>query len=158
MPRMTKPLIVAIAAALVASLALAIPPGKATEPQAEGAAAAPARALRVQPWNLLQHDGAELYQEMCASCHGADGAGYGPAARALSVPAPPLTHLKQAGVPRQHWTYVIEAPCEDRHHWTPDGRETMPCWQRIFRQALGNDAGALLVTTKLSNYLESIQQ
>ena len=36
--------------------------------------------------------------------------------------------------------------------------ELMPCWSRIFRQATGTDAGALMVTAKLTDYLTEIQQ
>jgi mono/diheme cytochrome c family protein len=155
---MTRLLIIAFAAAVAASPALAASPGGTTGAQAAGPAVAVTQPLRVQPWHLLRHDGAELYQELCASCHGADGAGYGPAAEALPVPAPALTHLRRANVPREHWTYVITAGCEDHHHWAPDGTQTMPCWQRIFRQALGNNAAPLMVSTRLVDYLESIQE
>lgn len=152
---MTRCFVIGFALATVATWALAAAPGTATEDPAKGPAVGTTPVLRVQAWDLLQHDGAQLYQELCASCHGAEGAGY---ARATPVPTRPLTTLKQRGVPRAHWTYVILAPYEDGHHWAPDGNETMPCWQRIFRQALGHDAGPLLVAKKLTGYLESIQE
>lgn len=158
MSRMTRFSILASAAAVVvASVALAAVPGKTTEVEVEPAVDR-AQPLRVRPSHLLQHDGAELYRELCASCHGVDADGNGPAATTVPVPTPPLTHLKRAGVSKRHWTYVIQAGCEDSHHWAPDGSETMPCWQRIFRQSLGDDAGALLVSAKLADYLESIQR
>ena len=40
-------------------------------------------------------DGEALYAELCAVCHGADGAGKGPAAEALAVMVPDLTLLAQ---------------------------------------------------------------
>lgn len=161
MTRVTRLLVIAFAGALVASLALApASQGKVAGTQAEDAEAeaAPTQVLRVRPGHLLHHDGAQLYQELCASCHGAAATGNGPEARALAVPPPPLTHLRRAGVPRQHWTYVIRAGCEDHHHWAPDGSATMPCWRRVFRQALGNEAAPLLVSTKLVAHLESLQK
>lgn len=148
-------LVIGLAAVVAASLGPAASAGKSADTKAD---AAPAEALRVQPWHLLQHSGAELYQEMCASCHGAEGEGSGPAARSLTVYPPPLNTLDRAGVPQEHWTYVIQAPCEDSHHWGPQGAETMPCWSRVFRQALGNDAAAMLITAKLTNHLQEIQE
>lgn len=112
---------------------------------------------RVDPWQLLQSDGQELFQHMCASCHGAEGIGTG-SAPSQSKPAPALTNLEAAGIPRTHWVYVLESPCEDPHHWGPSRSPAMPCWQRIFRQALGNDAAPMLVSTKLAAYIDSIQQ
>lgn len=40
-----------------------------------------------------QIDGPTAYQENCASCHGADGTGDGPAARGLAVAPPDLTMI-----------------------------------------------------------------
>lgn len=136
----------------------AAPGGVTAAAEAAGAKAAPPLEIRIQPARLLHASGAELYRELCASCHGGDGAGNGPAARALEVPPPALDSLRRAGVPRRHWTYVLEAPCEDSHHRAASGAETMPCWQRHFRHALGNDGSALLVSAKLVDHLDSIQR
>lgn len=119
--------------------------------------AAQPQVIRVQTWQLLQENGAGLYRQLCASCHGAVGAGNEPATTALT-PAPPLTQLQRKGVPRAHWAYVILSPSEDPHHWGPKGRETMPCWRRLFREALGNDAAPLTVSARLVDYLETIQE
>lgn len=136
---------------LVAALSPAAIPAGSTE-------AASTEQIRVQPGHLLQNSGSELYHELCASCHGLRGVGNGPMSSALAIPAPALNRLRDAGIPREHWTYVIESPCDDRHHWAPDGNATMPCWKRAFREALGNDVAPLLVSAKLTDYLESIQQ
>jgi hypothetical protein len=114
--------------------------------------------VRVDPWTLLQSDGAELYQQMCASCHGNEGVGGRTVFMSpTAINPPPLTHLEAQGIPRDHWVYIIESPCDDAVHTGPHGTESMPCWQRIFRLALGNDAAPLLVSTKLASYLDTIQ-
>ena len=61
------------------------------------------------------------------------------------------------GVPREHWTYVIHSPCEDAHHWAAHGTETMPCWRQIFREALNSPNLPMLVSAKLGDYLEGVQ-
>ena len=163
---MKRPKTVMTAVAVLALMIAATPvvagalDGTSREP---GAAAAgkevQPEVVRVDKWLLLQSSGAELYGELCASCHGAEGKGNGPAARSLAVYPPPLDHLEKDGVAESHWTYVVLAPCEDVHHWGPDGTKTMPCWQRIFRQALGGtDAGPMLVSAKLETYLKGIQE
>lgn len=126
-------------------------PAIADFPAAEGT-----RVIRVGPWHLLQSSGDELYGHMCASCHGGQRVS-GLATRSPeAVQAPPLTHLRHQGIPREHWVYVLESPCDDVHHGA-QGTQDMPCWSRIFRHALGNDAASLLVSTKLASYLDTIQ-
>lgn len=59
-------------------------------------------------------DGADLYVAHCASCHGADGRGDGPAAKGLPVPPADLTagHLWAHSDGEMFWwlTHGIEAP------------------------------------------------
>ena len=149
-----------LAVVLTAAQALAGAPKKIEDPPAVeyGPMVVPAEPIYVDPWQLLQSDGGELFEQMCASCHGKAGAGSGVAARSLSKYPPPLTTLEAAGVPRDHWVYVIESPCDDSHHWGPHQTMTMPCWRRVFREALGNDAAPLLVSVKLVSYLDTIQE
>jgi len=153
----TRLLALGLAAAVLATLAPAVSWGKAAETTATDVGKAQSKKLRVESWHLRQNSGAELYQELCASCHGIDGAGNGSASSGLTVPAPALTHLKRAGIPRQHWAYVLSSHCDDRARGAEGTHETMPCWQRIFRQALGNEAAPLLVNKNLVNHLASIQ-
>jgi hypothetical protein len=132
----------------------------ATQPT-ESSSQAPAEItlpiVHVDTWMLLQDSGAELYHKMCASCHGVVGTGNGPVARSLSVHPPALNNLEELGVPKEHWTYVVVSSCDDRHHWGPEGYATMPCWKRVFRQTLGHEAAPMLVSAKLTEYLERIQ-
>jgi mono/diheme cytochrome c family protein len=147
----------AVGATLMGTAAAATPAGIPPH-EAAPTTARHTEIVRIDKWTIQQSSGAALYQQLCASCHGVDATGDGRAAGFLSVPAPPLDRLRDEGIPREHWTYVLRAPCEDAHHWGPHGDETMPCWRRIFRQALGNDAATTLVSQKLAGYLAAIQK
>ena len=159
---MSKPRVAmfVVGAALIGLAAVASPVDVTRDRPAESTRTATLQTgvVRVDPWMLHDSSGAALYQQLCASCHGVDATGDGRAARSLSVPAPPLDRLRETGVRREHWTYVLRAPCEDPHHWGPDGAGTMPCWQRIFRQTLGNGAAPTLISQKLVDYLEIVQK
>ncbi len=149
-----------LTAAAICCLLLA-PAAGADVPQTDGrtaAGAAQTEPLRLDKWTLHQKSGAELYRELCASCHGRAGLGAGEGGAPLAVPAPALARLERRGIPKAHWAYVILAPYDDEHHRGPDGVETMPCWNRIFRHALGSDAASRLVAAKLVDHLETIQQ
>lgn len=143
-----------------ASASLAADPERGAQPGAVARVStesASVWAIHVDTWQLLQSDGSELYEQLCASCHGTVGPEQVLILEANPVVAPDLTHLSAAGVPRAHWTYVIESPCEDGHHWASHGIETMPCWRRIFREALNSSHLPMLVSAKLGDYLESVQ-
>ena len=55
------------------------------------------QVVRVDKWKLYQSSGKELYREMCASCHGQEGAGRASTVGVGGIPAPPLN----TGV--EHW-------------------------------------------------------
>lgn len=114
--------------------------------------------VRVDKAMLFQSGGAELYQNLCESCHGTVEFGNRGAVEIRDAMAPPLDQLRKRGVAREHWTYVILAPYEDEHHRDSQGNETMPCWNRLFRQAMGSEAGPLLVSAKLTDYLDENQK
>jgi mono/diheme cytochrome c family protein len=98
-----------------------------------------------------------MYEEYCASCHGADGKGDGPAAPALKVPVRNLTTLavKNGGAfPAAHVSAVIQGDATTPAH----GSKDMPVWGPIFRTMGGHSqAQVQLRVRNLTNYLESIQ-
>lgn len=101
--------------------------------------------------------GKEMYQQYCASCHGMDGRGDGPAAPALKVPTTNLTTLavKNGGTfPATHVAAVIQGDATTPAH----GSKDMPVWGPIFRSMGGHSqAQVQLRIRNLTNYLESIQ-
>ncbi len=157
MNQSTRLLATGVAAAILVIMMPAVSWGK-TKANAAPTGGAPAQVLQVDFWHLSQSGATELYQELCSYCHGVEGGGNGPAAATLAVAPPALNGLKQAGIPQQHWTYALGSACEDRHHRPLGADEGMPCWQQIFRQALGNDAAPILVRKRLVDHLASIQR
>jgi mono/diheme cytochrome c family protein len=101
--------------------------------------------------------GKAMYTAYCASCHGADGKGDGPAAPALKMPATNLTTLsvKNNGTfPAAHVAAMLQGDSLTAAH----GSKDMPVWGPIFR-SMGSHSQAQvqLRIRNLTNYLESIQ-
>ena len=102
--------------------------------------------------------GAGMYRSYCASCHGVDGRGKGPAAPAMKVPPSDLTALaKRSGgkFPQIRVFQIIEGDAALAAH----GSREMPVWGLIFRQMGGSDeARVKLRVRNLTKYIESIQK
>jgi mono/diheme cytochrome c family protein len=107
-------------------------------------------------------DGRTAYQENCASCHGADANGNGPAARGLSVMPPDLTMIaaRNGGVfPRDDVMSII------------DGFEREPHFNAAMPEFGAGDLGDTVIVEEdgigtpvpmqlleLADYIESLQQ
>ena len=108
-------------------------------------------------------DGEQLYGELCAVCHGAKGVGDGPAAKALAMPMPDLTLIKESGggvYPREAVEDAIRGQGEIVAHGTPE----MPIWGRVFADARIDQKPGLrwaLAEQRIQNlasYIETIQK
>ena len=77
--------------------------------------------------------GALLYQRYCASCHGIDGRGDGPAAAALQPRPTDLTRLT-------YGTMEIMERIDGRRSISAHGTSAMPVWGQVFEQSLLKDA------------------
>jgi len=102
--------------------------------------------------------GKEMYKAYCASCHGAEGRGDGPAAPALKTQPTDLTLLaaKNGGsFPEAHVAAVIQGEALTPSH----GGKDMPVWGPVFL-SLGQhqSSQAALRIRNLVKYLESIQK
>ena len=98
--------------------------------------------------------GAEMYKTWCASCHGTQGKGDGPAAAALKNPPADLTQLakKNGGkFPVEKVRNYIDGTKEVAAH----GSREMPVWGSFLRR-LGEDSVTYRVVT-LANYVASLQ-
>jgi mono/diheme cytochrome c family protein len=111
---------------------------------------------------VSQMSGVEMYESLCASCHGASGEGDGPVAPLIKIHVPDLTRIAQR--------YGGEFPAEDVHR-TIDGRfehpahgpRDMPVWGwQLYRSETTNDpaerARVDALIDRLVNYLRSIQK
>jgi mono/diheme cytochrome c family protein len=101
--------------------------------------------------------GPDLYRLYCATCHGRDGKGGGPAAAALKVPPPDLTVLarRQNGVfPASEVETIIRGATGTAAH----GSDEMPVWGPIFRALDPSDARVKTRIANLVSHIESIQR
>jgi len=101
--------------------------------------------------------GKEMYDSYCASCHGKDGKGDGPAAPALKMPVTDLTTLavKNGGTfPAAHVASVINGESMTPAH----GSKDMPVWGPIFMSIGGHSTAEVQLRIRnLTNYLQSLQ-
>ena len=101
--------------------------------------------------------GKEMYLQYCASCHGKDGKGDGPAAPALKV-APSnlatLTARNNGTFPEIKVSRIIEGSDDLAAH----GSRDMPTWGQVFHQMEGGGppTGKLRVAN-LTAYVKSLQ-
>jgi mono/diheme cytochrome c family protein len=101
--------------------------------------------------------GREMYIQYCASCHGKDAKGGGPAAVALKVAPIDLTTLtshNNGKFPDIRIARLIEGSDDLAAH----GSREMPIWGEVFHQMDGSGASTTkLRVANLTGYLQSIQ-
>lgn len=101
--------------------------------------------------------GQEMFRAYCASCHGVDGKGNGPAAPALKKRPPDLTLLSRRGAgrfPSDRVSSVIQG----NDFITDHGSRDMPVWGDAFRTVNPDPTMVQLKIRSLTAYIESIQQ
>jgi mono/diheme cytochrome c family protein len=108
--------------------------------------------------------GRVLFVTYCASCHGSDGRGQGPAAAALRTPPADLTRLSEKyGTPLSR--EPLAAFIDGREDVIAHGPREMPVWGRRFLEEgdpaspqLHAEAAVHRTILVLIDYLESIQR
>lgn len=101
--------------------------------------------------------GAEMYRSYCASCHGIDGKGSGPAAPALKRPPPDLTQLARKNnghLPDFRILRIIDGYEIIAAH----GSRAMPIWGDYFRMKHRDETIVAVQEHNLVEYIRSIQQ
>lgn len=102
--------------------------------------------------------GKDMYVAYCASCHGIDGTGNGPAADALKVAPTDLTILAKnngGAFPALHVAHAIEGEKTIAAH----GSREMPIWgQRFWTMSQGDRGQVQLRVKNLTEYIASLQQ
>ena len=105
--------------------------------------------------------GQQMYASYCASCHGANGTGNGPAATAPKVPPTDLTTLskKNGGeFPANHLNSVFKFGVENSAH----GSAEMPVWGNLLlslhKGSANPDAEVHQRVANLTEYLRTIQK
>jgi mono/diheme cytochrome c family protein len=100
--------------------------------------------------------GAEMFRSYCASCHGPEGKGNGPAAVALKKAPTDLTMLSRKSGGKFPDTAVYVA-ISGQFSVTAHGSSDMPVWGEVFSRT-SSDSESKLRLTNLTKYIESIQQ
>jgi len=141
---------------LVFSITLAAQTNSNSQSSASPQATKP-EVKKVAPPNTDPSSGKEMYVAYCASCHGADGKGNGPAAAALKTPPTDLTQLaaKNGGTfPDAKIMQIIKGDSMTSAH----GNKEMPVWGPVFMQMGGHDTAQVQLRIRnLTKYLASIQ-
>jgi mono/diheme cytochrome c family protein len=102
--------------------------------------------------------GKQTYMQYCASCHGIDARGDGPAASVLKTPPPDLTTLAQRHGGKFPHEYVFDV-LRFGTRFVAHGSSDMPIWGPIFGSMDNYDEVAVRKRIKdLSDYLASLQQ
>ena len=102
--------------------------------------------------------GKEMFTSYCASCHGKDAKGDGPAANALKqLPADLTTLAKRNGgkYPTDRVTSILRGQTSLMAH----GDQEMPVWGPVFwRMSQGHEEQVQMRIGNLNRYLESLQE
>jgi|GEM_PF-335812 mono/diheme cytochrome c family protein len=137
---------------LYAGLALACVLGGASGAMAQGAADSDQQFEQL----IRSVEGPDLYRAYCASCHGIDGKGHGPAAAALKATVPDLTLLSRNSR-GEFPAKLVRNTITGEDMLAVHGSREMPIWGPIFHQVEADvDRGNVRVYN-LVNYLASIQ-
>jgi mono/diheme cytochrome c family protein len=140
------------AARLVLALGLVCTAFMAASSQAQTAA-----AVEDQPIPLINSvKGPELFRAYCASCHGVDGKGHGPAAPALKATVADLTAIARNNngeFPVARVRRIIMGEGMIASH----GSREMPVWVPIFHQVEADVDRGNVRLDNLLKYLQSIQ-
>jgi mono/diheme cytochrome c family protein len=104
-------------------------------------------------------DGATIFQNNCAACHGREGRGDGPVSKTLKRSVPDLTRLSQrngGAFPAIHVRTTITFGANDL--LPTHGSKTMPIWGPIFHEIeFDQDLGNVRLEN-VTKYLEFIQR
>lgn len=100
--------------------------------------------------------GKEMFNTYCATCHGLDGTGSGPAASVLKVKPADLTQLaaKNGGkYPAAHVFATLRQVDSPVH-----GSKEMPIWGTLFYSVSNNEGEIQMRINNLVNYVQTMQK
>jgi mono/diheme cytochrome c family protein len=101
--------------------------------------------------------GPELYVAYCASCHGKDARGDGPAGKALRTAPPDLTRIAERNGGMFPFVRVQRIISGEDQTPTAHGTREMPVWGPLFSEvSWDQDLGRVRIYS-LAKYLEGIQ-
>lgn len=113
---------------------------------------------KVSTRRTIAASGKQTYRQYCASCHGVEARGDGPAAFVLKTPPPDLTTLAKRRGGKFPYEYVFDV-LRFGTRVVSHGSSDMPIWGPIFGSLDNYDKVAVRKRIKdLSDYLASLQQ
>jgi len=142
-----------LAVLLVGGFAIMLPPPAGSQDQ--GNPGVEVKKVPVHQNNMVQ--GALLYRNYCATCHGMAGKGNGPAAPALKTAPPDLTAMARNNdgkFPDLKVMHILENGTDLAAH----GSRDMPIWGPVFRSMGPDRSLGHLRQVNLTDYLKSIQE
>jgi mono/diheme cytochrome c family protein len=103
--------------------------------------------------------GKEMFLKYCASCHGEDGKGHGPAAIAMKTPPPNLTTLSRRHEGKKYPAGYVSAVLKFGKNLAAHGSEDMPVWGSRFKtlDPIHDPTGQRHVDDVVA-YIESLQE
>ena len=102
-------------------------------------------------------NGAEMFTQYCAVCHGPEGKGTGPAAPALKVRPADLSQLAKNNGGKYPELKVVNFVMGDEVV-AAHGSRDMPIWGDVFRSMHNDDATLKLRAHNLSTYVQTLQE
>jgi mono/diheme cytochrome c family protein len=99
--------------------------------------------------------GKEMYRSYCASCHGADGKGNGPAASAFKMPPSDLTTLAKKNGGKYPSLQVMNSIKDGGNGG--HGSKEMPVWGPILSSVSADPGVVGQRVSNLVSYIQSIQ-
>ena len=102
--------------------------------------------------------GKQMFMSYCASCHGKDAKGDGPAAAALKqAPANLTTLAKENG--GKYPSDKVASILRGQAKLTAHGDQEMPVWGPVFwKMSQGHEEQVHMRITNLNRYIESLQE
>ena len=102
--------------------------------------------------------GKEMFMSYCASCHGKDAKGDGPAAAALKQAPANLTQLGKLNGGK-YPTDKVTSVLRGQAHLMAHGDQEMPVWGPVFwRMSGGREEIVQMRIANLNRYIESLQE
>jgi len=142
-----------LAVLLAVGFAIAVPPRAGSQDQPNQGV--DVKKVPVRQNNVVQ--GALLYRNYCATCHGMAGKGHGAAAPALKTSPTDLTVMAKNNdgkFPDLTVLHILENGTDLAAH----GSKDMPIWGPIFRSMGPDRSLGRLRQVNLTDYLKSIQE
>ena len=113
---------------------------------------------KVELERIAPSDGPAMYRAYCASCHGTDGKGRGPAAAAMKTTPTDLTAISRKNGGKFPELKVMNSISGDNNQVTAHGSAEMPVWGTVLRHvSAGSPGEQQLRLRNLTKYIESIQ-